>query len=220
MTASDTVIGNQQQHLGTYMRIPLFFDYTCPWAYIGSARAEAYFAEQGVTIDFRPVYLKQMKEPMVGPAPVGEQSYGPRKASYYASLRSNWAQCCGVEFGVADKLVRADTALLLKGALVAMSEQRFIEYHYPAYRARWVDGDDVSQASVVHRLLAQAGLDADAGLEKAQSAEYDRKLGAVTEEAMALGVFGVPTIVVGDRVLWGNDQFEMARYFVEQAVPA
>ena len=40
---------------------------------------------------------------------------------------------------------------------------------------------------------------------------------------MAIGVFGVPTIVVGDRVLWGNDQFEMARYFVEQelqAVPA
>jgi 2-hydroxychromene-2-carboxylate isomerase len=37
---------------------------------------------------------------------------------------------------------------------------------------------------------------------------------------MAQGVFGVPSIVVGDRVLWGNDQFEMARYFIEQAVPA
>ena len=40
---------------------------------------------------------------------------------------------------------------------------------------------------------------------------------------MAIGVFGVPTIVIGDRVFWGNDQFEMARYFVEQelqAIPA
>ena len=72
----------------------------------------------------------------------------------------------------------------------------------------------------MHRLLKQAGLDADACLEKAQSSEFDWKLSAVTEEAMALGVFGVPTIVVADRVLWGNDQFEMARYFVEQAVPA
>ena len=43
---------------------------------------------------------------------------------------------------------------------------------------------------------------------------------AATEEAMSLGVFGVPTIVIAGRVLWGNDQFEMARYFVEQAVPA
>lgn len=202
------------------MKIPFFFDYTCPWAYIGSARVEAYFSDQGVEVDFRPVYLKQMKEPMVGPAPVGEQSYGPRKTSYYARLRSNWAECCGVELGDADKLIRSDTALLLKGALVARSEQRFREYHYPAYRARWVDGDDVSQASVVHRLLGQAGLDANACLKKAESAEYDQKLSAVTEEAMAQGVFGVPTIVVAGRVLWGNDQFEMARFFVEQTVPA
>ena len=202
------------------MRIPLFFDYTCPWAYIGSARAEAYFADQDVEIDFRPVYLKKMKEPMVGPEPVGEQSYGPRKARYYAQLRANWAECCGVEIGDADKLIRTDTALLLKGALVAQDEGRFREYHYPAYRARWVDGDDVSRAPVVHRLLKQASLDADACLEKAQSAEYDERLSAATEDAMALGVFGVPTIVVAGRVLWGNDQFEMARFFIEQAVAA
>jgi len=161
-----------------------------------------------------------MKEPMIGPEPVGERSYGPRKASYYARLRSNWAESCGVAFGDADKLVRADTALLLKGALVAREQQRLREYHYPAYRARWVDGDDVSQPAVVHRLLEQAGLDGDQCLEKAQSGEFDQKLSAVTEEAMALGVFGVPTIVIDGRVLWGNDQFEMARHFVEQTVPA
>ena len=202
------------------MTIPFFYDYTCPWAYIGSARVETYFADLEVSVDFRPIYLKQMKEPMVGPEPVGERSYGPRKASYYAQLRSNWAQCCGVEFGDPEKLVRADTALLLKGALVAWDEGRFREYHYPAYRARWVDGDDVSQASVVHRLLEQAGLDADACVERAQSPELDQKLKTVTEEAMALGVFGVPSIVVADRVIWGNDHFEMARHFVEQAKQA
>jgi len=198
------------------MNIPFFYDYTCPWAYIGSARVEAYFADQGVSIEFRPVYLKQMKEPMVGPEPVGERHYGPRKASYYAQLRRNWAESCGVEFGDPEKLVRADTALLLKGALVAGDEQRFREYHYPAYRARWIDGDDVSEPSVVHGILQQAGLKADACLEKARSQELDQRLHAVTKDAMALGVFGVPTIVVADRVVWGNDQFEMASHFIEQ----
>ena len=205
------------------MKVPFFFDYTCPWAYIGSARVETYFADQGVEIAFKPVYLKHMKEPMVGPEPVGERTYGPRKASYYAQLRSNWAECCGVEFGDPDKLVRADTALLLKGALVAEEQGLFREYHYPAYRARWVDGEDVSQPGVVARLLEQAGLDVDAGLEKARSPELEDRLRAVTEDAMARGVFGVPTIIAADRIIWGNDHFEMARYFVElekQAVPA
>lgn len=202
------------------MEIPLFFDYTCPWAYIGSARAEAYFADLGVRIDFRPVYLKQMKEPMVGPEPAGERTYGPRKARYYERLRGHWAECCGVEFGDARSLVRVDTALLLRGALVAAEEGRFREYHYPAYRARWVDGDDVSEPSVVRRLLAGANLDADACLARAESEALERKLADATESAMALGVFGVPTIVVGDRVIWGNDQFEMARYFVERETRA
>ena len=103
---------------------------------------------------------------------------------------------------------------------MALDEQRFREYHYPAYRARWVDGDDVSQAPVVHRLLKQAGLDADACLERAQSPELDQRLSAVTEDAIALGVFGVPTIVVADRVIWGNDQFEMASYFTERTKQA
>ena len=198
------------------MSIPFFYDYTCPWAYIASARIERYFADEDVDIDFRPVYLKQMKEPMLGPEPAAERSYGPRKARYYAELRANWAECCDVEFGAAEALVRADTALLLKGALVAGEEGRLREYHYPAYRARWVDGDDVSRPDVVHRLLAQAGLDADACLARAESAALDARLAAATEHAIGLGVFGVPTLVVAGRVIWGNDQFEMARFFAVQ----
>ena len=116
--------------------------------------------------------------------------------------------------------MRADTALLLKGALVAMDEGRFREYHYPAYRARWVDGEDVSRPAVVHGLFARAGLDADACLARAQSQALDRELEEVTDAAIAIGVFGVPTIVVADRIIWGNDQFEMARYFVERELQA
>lgn len=205
------------------MNLAFFFDYTCPWAYMGSARVEDYFADLRLGIDFRPVYLKQMKEPMQGPEPAEKQTYGPRKARYYAELRTNWAEACGVEFGNQDTLVRADTALLLKGALVASDEGRFREYHYPAYRTRWVNGDDVSDASVVHALLAGAGLDADACLEKAQSPALEQRLTAVTREAMDLGVFGVPSIVLDGRVVWGNDNFEMVRLLVAKersALPA
>jgi 2-hydroxychromene-2-carboxylate isomerase len=34
---------------------------------------------------------------------------------------------------------------------------------------------------------------------------------------MARGVFGVPTVFVGERMFWGNDRFELARFFVEKA---
>ena len=73
------------------MNIPFFYDYTCRHGLISAAhgsRPTSTAREQ--TIDFRPVYLKHMKEPMIGPEPAGERSYGPRKTRYYANLRSNW----------------------------------------------------------------------------------------------------------------------------------
>ena len=103
------------------MRIPFYYDYTCPWAYIGSCRVEAYFADLDVSIDFRPVYLKQLKEPMLGPATESKQTYGPRKTRYYEHNRDYIAESCGARFGPADKRIRADTALALKAALVAQS---------------------------------------------------------------------------------------------------
>ncbi len=37
------------------MQIPFYFDYACPFAYLGSCRVESYFGDLGVEIDFRPV---------------------------------------------------------------------------------------------------------------------------------------------------------------------
>ncbi len=40
------------------MQIPFYFDYACPFAYLGSCRVESYFGDLGVEIDFRPVRLE------------------------------------------------------------------------------------------------------------------------------------------------------------------
>ena len=201
------------------LTVPFFYDYACPWAYLGATRVVEYFSDLPIQLEFRPVHLASIREPMEGPKPVGEpQTLGPRKRRYQAQDLPNWAEYVGAEFGDRSKLKRADTALLLKGALVAQDEGRFAEYHYPAYRARWAEARDVSDPAVVRDLLAGAGLDGDAALAKAQSAELDQRLTEANEAAMALGVFGVPTIVLGDQVFWGNDRFEMAHYYIRKAL--
>ena len=63
------------------MQLPLYFDYACPWAYLGSHRAESYFKDLGVEIDFRPVHLRRLVEPGVGKAP----ELGPRKTANMAN---------------------------------------------------------------------------------------------------------------------------------------
>ena len=57
-------------------------------------------------------------------------------------------------------------------------------------------------------LLAGAGLDAEAALER---------LDADSRAAIERGVFGAPTLFVGDEMFWGNDRFELVRYYIQKS---
>ena len=192
------------------MKLPFYFDYACPWAYLGSARAEPYFAEAGAELDFRPVYLPLLREPSAG----GLGEMGDRKKRNYRSDLLHWAELCGAQLSAEAGARRPDTRLLLQCAFVAKDEGRFREFHYPAYRARWAEAQDVADAGVLRGLLRGAGLDADAALARARSPELAARLDAETNVAVARGVFGVPTVFVGDEMFWGNDRFEVARHYV------
>jgi 2-hydroxychromene-2-carboxylate isomerase len=96
-----------------------------------------------------------------------------------------------------------------RGAVVAERHGRVREFSLAAYRlhfaeARPLDPDDVVRAGI------EAGLDGDevrAGLEdpkvKARLREY-------TDEALARGVTGVPTVAVDGRLFWGDDRLDAA----------
>ena len=196
------------------MQLPLYFDYACPWAYLGSCRAEAYFRDLGVEIDFRPVHLRRLVEPGVGKPP----ELGPRKQRNATSDVRHWAEMIGVEISPdARALYRSDTQLALRCALVAKEAGRFRELHHPAYRARWAEARDLSDEAVLRSLLREAGLDVEETLGRARSSALEECLTRDTEAAIARGVFGVPTVFVGDEMFWGNDRFELVRFYLQKA---
>jgi 2-hydroxychromene-2-carboxylate isomerase len=197
------------------MQIPFYFDYACPWAFLGSSRVEAYLKDLDVEVDFRPVDLAALKEPAAGPGP----ELGPRKQRNYANDLRHWCELVGVELHPdARKLVRSSTRLALKAALVAKESGRFLAFHHPAYRARWTQARDLSDRALVRELLAGAGLDADAALARAESDELEARLASETRAAIERGVFGVPTAFVGDEMMWGNDRLELVRFYAQRAV--
>jgi 2-hydroxychromene-2-carboxylate isomerase len=198
------------------MQLPFYFDYACPWAYLGSCRVEPYFRDLGVEIDFRPVSLRVLYEPFADGGTMPKS--GERKRRNQANDLRHWAEMIGAELSAKQPKERPDTSLLLRAALVAKDAGRFRELHYPAYRARWAEGRDVADPAVVRELLGRAGLDADAALARAASDELAQRLDAESRAAVARGVFGVPTIFVGDEMFWGNDRFELVRWYAQKAL--
>jgi 2-hydroxychromene-2-carboxylate isomerase len=84
------------------------------------------------------------------------------------------------------------------------------------YRARWAEPRDLSDREVVRQFLSQAGLDGDTALARAESDELADRLERDTREAIDRGVFGVPTVFVGDEMFWGNDRFELIRHHLKK----
>lgn len=196
------------------MRLPFYFDYACPWAYLASCRVEPYFRDLGVEVDFRPVSLKLIHEP--APDGAARPQLGERKQRNYRADLLHWAEMIGAEIAAEQPKPRPGSDLLLQAALVARDADRFREFHYPAYRARWAEGRDIGAPDLVRELLEGAGLDGDSALERARSDELRTRLERESREAIARGVFGVPTLFVGDEMFWGNDRFELVRYFLQK----
>jgi hypothetical protein len=65
----------------------------------------------------------------------------------------------------------------------------------------------VSEPGVVEGVLDQLGLPGAELMARAESPENKQQLRALTDSAIAKGVFGVPTMIAGDELFWGYDDF-------------
>jgi 2-hydroxychromene-2-carboxylate isomerase len=145
---------------------------------------------------------------------------------FRATGRSTWGLSDRREAGIADCEARAQlhglgpmtwpdgwpsSDLLVARALVVADRQGLLQpFALAAMRAQFRDGARLDDPDVLKRAAREVGLDG-AGLIKATSTPAIKdSLRARNEEAVALGVFGVPTVVVGDQLFWGDDRLDEA----------
>lgn len=73
------------------------------------------------------------------------------------------------------------------------------------YVAGFGEDRDITRADVVMKILERLDLPADI-IDRAQMPAAKLRLREQTEEARRRGIFGAPTIFVGDEMFWGNDR--------------
>ncbi len=76
------------------------------------------------------------------------------------------------------------------------------------FAAIWGKPEDLSQRAVLIDVLTRAGLDGEALLERADTDTVKRQLEAETAAAADRGVFGAPTMFIGDQMFFGNDRLD------------
>ncbi|HXW85214.1 MAG TPA: 2-hydroxychromene-2-carboxylate isomerase [Candidatus Binataceae bacterium] len=187
--------------------IDFYFDYMSPFSYLADTQLPALARRTGAKIAYRPVHLFAVFESTGNAPPIAVAA----KRKYYREDIPRWARRYGVPWNL-NSHFPFNPLRLMRGAIAAQQQGRFEALHPLAFRAMWVEGQNLGDKDVVNALLAQAGVD-PAAVETDSIASL---LKASTEEAVRRGAFGDPTFFVGDQMFWGNDRLD----FVEEAVRA
>jgi predicted DsbA family dithiol-disulfide isomerase len=176
------------------MALRYFFDVVCPYSYIMGFEVEAAEDEGLIEIDWVPFELRPAPAPL--PEPRGEYIRAHWRGQVYRLAGAH-----GVEIHVPRYQPRSTLALALHD--FAVERDRGRPFRNAAHRAFFVEGFDVSDDAVLREAAREAGLDADAALAAAWDPARLVALRSAREEALRLGVHGVPTVATaGEEVLF------------------
>jgi 2-hydroxychromene-2-carboxylate isomerase len=101
--------------------------------------------------------------------------------------------------------------ILVARALVAAGQRGALrQLALTAMRLEFLEGHDLGELAAVRAAAARAGLDPDEIEAATADPSVKQALRENTDGAVARGVFGVPTVAIGETLFWGDDRLEEA----------
>lgn len=185
--------------------IEFWFEFASTYSYLSAMQIEARAQEAGVQLIWRPFLLGPVfAEQGLSGSPF--QAY-PVKGAYMWTDMARCAAAQGLAFKKPSAFPRG--SLLATRIALAHADTDWIgQFVRRVYTANFAQDRDISDDAVIANLVSDIGQDPDAAIAAAQTVKTE--LRAATDEAMARGIFGAPTFMVGDALYWGNDRLDMA----------
>ena len=179
-------------------RIVFHFDVVSPYAYLAFERLPQVLAGCSYEVAYRPVLFAGLLQHwgQKGPAEIE-----PKRAWTFRQV--HWlAQQHGIMLDT-PALHPFNPLPLLRLALACGPNRRIVE---AVFRHAWVGGHDPNDAQRLAELTARL-----APLRDPAGADVKTELRRLTDEAVAGGLFGVPSFVLDGRLFWGLDALPMLR---------
>ncbi|MEM8820636.1 MAG: 2-hydroxychromene-2-carboxylate isomerase [Pseudomonadota bacterium] len=183
-------------------RIDYYLTTVSPYAYLAGDRPERIAAQHGVGIRYLPVDLGQVF-PTTGGLVLAKRA--PARKAYRMQELRRWSAHLGMAMTLEPKFFPVNgqpTGVAVIAAQRLGADAGALCRWYLS--ALWTREQDLADPGVVAEGLAEVGLSAEA-----VTPEDEARFEANAEAALAAGVFGAPSFVVGEELFWGQDRLEM-----------
>jgi 2-hydroxychromene-2-carboxylate isomerase len=189
-------------------QVEFFFDVGSPTTYLAWTQLPALCAQAGAALVYRPTLLGGVFQATgnVAPATV------PAMGRYMDIYMARFARRYGVPLTM-NPHFPINTLTLMRGATGAQlrAPDRFQAYLRAVFHAMWVEPQNLNDPTVAAAMLGAAGFDPVEVMGWVGDAEVKAALRATTEEAIARGAFGAPTMFVGAQKFLGPDRLDLVR---------
>lgn len=193
-------------------KLEFFYDCSSPWTYLAFTKIEEVAGSNGADLIWRPFLVGGVFNTVNPSVYEGRKTPVPLKAKYYAKDLQDWARFYGIKIGN-PTVFPVNSVKAMRGALVAHEHGKVSPYSRRVFESYWGDDRDISQDDVLREIVREVGLDDKEYFEKIASQPYKDKLRANTEELMARGGFGSPTMFVnGTSMFFGNDRLPLVEW--------
>ncbi len=183
-----------------------YYDLGSPYAYLAAERIHGVFEAAGVAPPaWQPVLLGGLFQRF------GRDSWanGPQRDQGLLEVQRR-AQSYGLPPIRWPDPFPGNTLFAMRVATFATEIGRGVSLPLAAFRQAFAAGRDLSERDNVLIAAASAELHPRALTAAVERDQVKAKLKHATQKAGDLGVTGVPTVVVGDEVFWGDDRLEEA----------
>ena len=189
-------------------RATFYYDFNSPYSYLAAERISGLFAEAELEQpDWQPISFGHLLK-TTGRRP---WSFEEDREAHFAEIQRR-ADERGLPEVVYPEGWPIENYSLnpVRAAVYAKESGRVVSFSLACFRQVFAAGRDMSDVDNVLIAAAACELHPNAVLKGIEIQSVKEKLRTATEEALARGVLGIPTVSVGDELFWGDDQLEEA----------
>jgi 2-hydroxychromene-2-carboxylate isomerase len=190
--------------------IEFFFDCSSPWTYLAFQNIQPLAKEFGADIVWRPILVGGIFNSVNPSVYASREKPVPLKARYMKKDLADWARSAGLAIKMPPTVFPVNSVKAMRGCIFLGKDM--LPFARAVFEIYWGEDQDISQDAVLAEVCKRVGVDVQklfAGI--AQQSIKDQ-LKANTDEVMARGGFGSPTIFIDKTDMYfGNDRLPLVR---------
>jgi 2-hydroxychromene-2-carboxylate isomerase len=202
-------------------RIEFFYDLSSPWTYLAFTNLFGVIERTGYCAALRPILVGGVFN-AVNPAVYAmREASDNRRMTHSWKVLKDWARLAGVEMNFPSAFHPAKSVSAMRMACVLADDMPALtEFTRAAFQSYFGAQENLDDPQVLIAVANRAGLDGAAIQAKSQTDEIKALLRANTDELVARGGYGSPTIFV-DKVdmYFGNDQLPLVEAALKRIAP-